>query len=56
MIGEPGEALTAIAPERAGRVATHGEIWNATSGESIPEGARVRVTKVDRLTLVVRKD
>ncbi len=56
MVGEAGEALTAIAPERAGRVATHGEIWNATSGESIPEGARVRVTKVDRLTLVVRKD
>ena len=56
MVGEPGEALTAIAPGRAGRVATHGEIWNATSGESIPEGARVRVTKVDRLTLVVRKD
>ena len=56
MVGEPGEALTAIAPERAGQVATHGEIWNATSGESIPEGARVRVTKVDGLTLVVRKD
>lgn len=56
MVGEPGEALTAIAPERGGKVATHGEIWNATAGESIPEGARVRVTKVDRLTLVVRKD
>jgi membrane-bound serine protease (ClpP class) len=56
MIGETGEALTAIAPERGGRVATHGEIWKATSGESIPEGARVRVTEVDGLTLVVRKD
>ena len=56
MVGEPGEALTALAPERVGRVATHGEIWNATAGESIPEGARVRVTKVDRLTLVVRRD
>jgi membrane-bound serine protease (ClpP class) len=56
MIGEPGEALTAIAPGRAGQVATRGEIWNATSGEPIPEGARVRVTGVDRLTLVVRRD
>ena len=55
-IGEPGEALTAIAPERAGQVATHGEIWNATSGEPIPKGTRVRVTGVDRLTLVVRRD
>ena len=56
MIGEAGEALTAIAPDRAGQVATHGEIWNATSGEPIPKGARVRVTGVDRLTLVVRRD
>jgi len=56
MVGAPGETLTAIAPERGGQVATHGEIWNATSGESIPEGARVRVTRIDGLTLVVRKD
>jgi membrane-bound serine protease (ClpP class) len=56
MIGEFGEALTALAPERVGQVATHGEIWNATAGESIPQGARVKVTGVDRLTLVVRKD
>lgn len=56
MIGEPGEALTAIAPDGAGQVATHGEIWNATSGEPIPKGARVRVTGVDRLTLIVRRD
>jgi membrane-bound serine protease (ClpP class) len=56
MIGEPGEALTAIGPGHAGQVATRGEIWNATSAEPIPEGARVRVTAVDRLTLVVRKD
>src|SRR5687768_1001598 len=56
MISEIGEALTAIAGARGGRVATHGEIWNAISGESIPEGARVRVTKVDGLTLVVRQD
>jgi membrane-bound serine protease (ClpP class) len=56
MIGEPGEALTAIAPDGAGQVTTRGEIWNATSAEPIPKGARVRVTGVDRLTLVVRKD
>jgi membrane-bound serine protease (ClpP class) len=56
MIGEPGEALTAIGPDLGGQVATHGEIWNATSGELIPKGARVRVTGVDRLTLAVRRD
>ncbi len=56
MIGERGEALTAIAPEREGRVAAHGEIWKAASAEPIPEGARVRVLRVDGLTLVVAKD
>jgi membrane-bound serine protease (ClpP class) len=56
MIDEPAEALTAIAPGHTGQVATRGEIWNATSTEPIPKGARVRVTGVDRLTLVVRKD
>jgi membrane-bound serine protease (ClpP class) len=56
MIGETGEALTAIAPDRAGQVATRGEIWNATSDEPIAKGTRVRVTGVDRLTLVVRRD
>jgi len=56
MIGEMGQALTPIGPERPGRVATHGEIWHAASEDSIPEGARVRVTRVDGLRLVVRKD
>jgi membrane-bound serine protease (ClpP class) len=56
MIGEMGQAMTGIGPERPGRVATHGEIWQATSEDSIPEGARVRVTRVDGLRVVVRKD
>jgi membrane-bound serine protease (ClpP class) len=56
MIGEMGHAMTAIGPETLGRVATHGEVWQATSEESIPEGARVRVTRVDGLRLSVRKE
>jgi len=56
MIDELGHAMTAIGPETPGRVATHGEVWQATSEESIPEGARVRVTQVDGLRLFVRKD
>jgi membrane-bound serine protease (ClpP class) len=56
MIGEAGRAMTAIGPDTPGRVATHGEVWQATSEESIPEGARVRVTRVDGLLLCVRKD
>jgi membrane-bound serine protease (ClpP class) len=56
MIGETGQALTAIGPDAPGRVATHGEIWEATSAESIPEGTRVRVMRVEGLLLTVRKD
>jgi membrane-bound serine protease (ClpP class) len=56
MIGAPGQALTSIEPGHAGRVATHGEIWQATSDDVIPEGARVRVTAIDGLTVVVRKE
>ena len=56
MIGEVGHAMSAIGPGTPGRVATHGEVWEATSEESIPEGARVCVTHVDGLRLSVRKD
>jgi membrane-bound serine protease (ClpP class) len=56
MIGESGHVLSAIEPGRAGRVATHGEIWQAAAPEPIAEGARVRVTGVDGLTLTVRKE
>jgi membrane-bound serine protease (ClpP class) len=56
MIGESGQALTAIAPGQPGRVATHGEIWQATSADTIPEGARVRVTRIEGLVLTVRRD
>ena len=56
MIDEPGQALTAIEPDKPGRVATHGESWQATSAEPIAAGGRVRVTGVDGLTLTVRKE
>jgi membrane-bound serine protease (ClpP class) len=56
MIGEAGLTLTAIEPDHPGRVSTHGEIWQARASESIPEGARVRTTGVDGLTLVVRRE
>ena len=55
MIGEVGRALTAIEPGRAGRVATHGEIWTAIATEPIAEGNSVCITSIDGLTLTVRK-
>jgi membrane-bound serine protease (ClpP class) len=56
MVGQFAQALTAIEPGKAGRISTHGEIWQATAVESIPEGARVRITNIEGLTLTVRKD
>jgi membrane-bound serine protease (ClpP class) len=53
MIGEPGEVVGAIAPDRDGRVFVHGETWSATSEEPIPEGAVVRVDALDGLRLRV---
>jgi membrane-bound serine protease (ClpP class) len=55
MIDEVGRTLTLIEPGGSGRVATHGEIWMATSNEAIAEGESVRVTAVDGMTLTVRR-
>jgi membrane-bound serine protease (ClpP class) len=56
MIGGFGYALTSIEPGRAGRVATHGEIWRAIAREPIADGDRLRITDVDGLTVTVRKE
>jgi membrane-bound serine protease (ClpP class) len=55
MIGGVGRALTAIEPGKTGRVATHGETWSAIAEEPVAEGDRVSITRVDGLTLTVRK-
>lgn len=51
MIGEMGAAITALAPE--GKVFIHGEYWDAVAARPVPAGARVRVTEVRQLTLMV---
>lgn len=55
LVGEEGEVTEALASGNApGMVRVHGELWRASaSGEEIPRGARVRVKKVDGLTLQV---
>jgi len=54
IVGETGEALTALAP--SGQVRVHGELWRAvTSGDTIPAGSRVVVDRVDGLRLTVRR-
>ena len=55
MIDEIGQAISAIAPGRAGAVSAHGEIWQATAAEPIAEGDAVRVVAIHGLTLEVRR-
>ena len=59
LIGEVGEVRQAVTsnqnPDDMGSVFVHGELWRAAArpGETIPEGAQVRVKKVKGLTLEV---
>jgi membrane-bound serine protease (ClpP class) len=54
LIGEVGFALSDLDYE--GKVAVHGEYWNAWADTRIPKGDRVRVIKVDNLWLKVTRD
>ena len=53
MVGESGVAKSDIYKE--GKVWVHGEYWNARSERPIPAGARVRVVKVNGLTVDVEQ-
>src|SRR3989442_10717939 len=48
-----GEVTQAIEPPGRGLVFVSGELWRATAQEPVRKGARVRVVKVDGLTLLV---
>ena len=56
MIDEPGQALTLIPAGGSGQISAHGEIWTATSPETVNEGEPVRIVAVDGLTLTVRRN
>ncbi len=53
MLGEIGVARTPLAPE--GKVFVHGELWNARANAEVPQGARVRVKRVNGLTVEVER-
>jgi membrane-bound serine protease (ClpP class) len=53
MVGREGEAKTDIIGE--GKVFFQGEYWTARSANTIPKGAKVRILKVEGLTLVVEQ-
>jgi len=56
MLNETGEALGTIEPGQPATVRIHGEVWRAISDGQIARGDRVRVVRIDGLTLTVRKE
>jgi membrane-bound serine protease (ClpP class) len=54
LIGEVGVALTDLDGE--GKVSVQGTYWTARADSRIPRGERIRVTRVDGLTLSVTRD
>jgi len=54
IVGEIGVARSRIDAE-SGRVFVHGEWWDATSDEAIPEGAKVEVLESKNLLIKVKK-
>jgi membrane-bound serine protease (ClpP class) len=52
LVGLTGEVREAVGPN-GGRILVHGELWNATSAEPLPVGARARVLRVEGLRLEV---
>jgi membrane-bound serine protease (ClpP class) len=54
MLGALGVVQTDLSP--AGTVLVHGELWEAHAGEAIPKGSRVRVRKIEGLTLEVEPE
>jgi membrane-bound serine protease (ClpP class) len=54
LVGEVGIALTNLDPW--GKIALHGEYWNAHSDSFVPKGERVRVIRVNDLSVTVSRD
>ena len=54
ILGQAATAITEI--RRSGKVRVQGEVWNAWSKGSIPEGASVRIVGVDGLLLEVQAE
>ncbi len=52
-IGKIGEAQTDLHPERPGKVAFKGTVWEALTTAPVKKGERVRITGKDSITLKV---
>jgi membrane-bound serine protease (ClpP class) len=55
LIGEIGRSKTDISPGGEGRVRVHGETWDAVSETAIKKDDKIKVVKVEGLTLFIEK-
>jgi membrane-bound serine protease (ClpP class) len=53
LIGEPGVVVSALRAGAEGMIRIHGELWGAVSSRPAPEGATVRVLRIEGLKLYV---
>ena len=53
MLGAEGVVTAALPAQGEGMIRVHGELWRAAASLPVPEGALVRVTRVDGLKLFV---
>jgi len=53
MLGAEGVVTTALPAQGEGMIRVHGELWRAVASGPVPEGALVRVTRVEGLKLFV---
>ncbi len=53
MVGAEGIVTTALPAQGEGMIRVHGELWRAVAATPLPEGATVRVTRVEGLKLFV---
>jgi membrane-bound serine protease (ClpP class) len=53
MIGAEGIAVSGLTAGAEGMIRVHGELWRASTAQSVPAGAAVRVVRVEGLKLQV---
>ena len=56
LLGQSGIVTSAIKKDKPGQVSVLGEIWRANAETNIPKDAKVRIQKVENLTITVEKE
>lgn len=55
LLGMTGEVVEPIAAGKRGLIRVRGELWRATAQDDLPARSRVKVIRIDKLTLHVQQ-